>query len=155
MINIFSDFITDSECNEFIEYYHNNLDKVINVDDEVYKFDGVSLINDLERFSFLRRLDLNPGIIDRIRVQRVGPDIKEFHKNHRDWVPQSFIVFLNEDFEGGELIFQNITITPKKYQLINSTGDEWHYVKKVTKGNRFTLVCFLKEGFNFKEKKLL
>jgi hypothetical protein len=146
--------MTELECNEFIDYYKTNINKVINIDDEIYKFDGVNLMDDLNRFSFIKRIGLRRDIIDRIRVQRVGPDIDTLHSRHRDWVPNAFVVFLNEDFEGGELTYENITITPKKLQLINATGDEWHYVKKVTSGDRFTLVCFLKEPHNFTIKKV-
>jgi hypothetical protein len=50
------------------------------------------------------------------------------------------VAFLNEDFEGGELMFGNITFKPAAGQLIYFTGNELHYVKKVTNGDRYSLV---------------
>lgn len=155
MIGIYNDYITNKECDEFVNFYKSHKENIININDDVYRFDGVSLINNLNDFTFLNRIKIPIDIIDRIRVQRVGPDINTFHSFHRDWLPQTFIIFLNEEFEGGELIYENIIITPKKLQMVTSTGDEWHYVKKVTSGDRFTLVCFLKNIFDFKSKKLL
>ena len=63
---------------------------------------------------------------------------------HTHFDPYSFVCFLNDNFEGGELIFNNITFQPKKNQMVYFTGDEKHLVKNVSNGYRYTLVCFLK-----------
>jgi len=54
------------------------------------------------------------------------------------------IVFLNDNFEGGELYFPNqgAIITPKKGMLVETDAgiDYIHGVNKITKGERFSLI---------------
>lgn len=61
----------------------------------------------------------------------------------KSWT-RTILVFLNDDFEGGELYFPNqgITISPKKGMMIDfDAGAEYiHGVKRITKGERFALI---------------
>jgi Rps23 Pro-64 3,4-dihydroxylase Tpa1-like proline 4-hydroxylase len=58
------------------------------------------------------------------------------------------IVYLNDDYEGGEISFPelNITIKPKPGTLISFPGNKHylHEVKKVLSGTRFTLSMWLR-----------
>jgi hypothetical protein len=60
----------------------------------------------------------------------------------------SLIVYLNDDFEGGELIFpqHNITIVPEKGMLVMFPGNLnfVHEVKEVTAGERKTISLWTK-----------
>jgi len=135
MIQILSDIMRDDECSEFIDFYYANIDKKININsDNVYHFDGVNLMDNINDFKFLKRIGLLKIDIDRIRVQHVNKDTNILEKFHQDKEPYTFIIFLNENFDGGELIYENITVKPKKKQLLYTTGNEWHYVKKVNSG---------------------
>lgn len=53
------------------------------------------------------------------------------------------LVYLNDDYEGGEIFFPryNLTIKPKAGTLITFPGSLYyiHGVKKITNGNRFTI----------------
>lgn len=157
MIQIFSDIVDKSECEKLIQFYENNKDRVVSINsDMVYHFDGITLIDNLNDFSFFKKIKLNPLFIDRVRVQHVNEQTNFIEEYHTDKEPFTFIVFLNNNFDGGELTYENILVKPKIGQLIYSTGDEPHYVKKVTKGDRYTLVCFLKQNLEFgKLKKIL
>ena len=69
--------------------------------------------------------------------------------NHRD--DENVLVynlFLNDDYIGGQLKFNeyNITIKPKKNLLLIYLGGEIHSVSKVREGERYTL----SSGFIFK-----
>jgi PKHD-type hydroxylase len=65
----------------------------------------------------------------------------------------SVVVFLDDDFEGGELeIFTSdepITVNPKKGVAIVFPSYLLHQVRPVTKGTRRTLVCWF-HGFPFR-----
>lgn len=157
MIHIHSNFITKDECNDFIKFYEDNKDKVVTIDsDMVYHFDGITLIDNLNDFNFFKKIKLNPLIIDRIRVQHVSEQTNFIEEFHTDKEPFTFIIFLNDNFSGGELIYENVVVTPKVGQLLYTSGDEPHYVKRVNEGDRYTLVCFLKENIDFSRlKKIL
>lgn len=56
------------------------------------------------------------------------------------------VLYLNEDFEGGELIYPklDLEIKPKKGMLVYHLGSEKHRVSKVISGNRYTLTSFIR-----------
>tara|TARA_R110002073_G_scaffold176664_3_gene334414 strand:+ start:183 stop:776 length:594 start_codon:yes stop_codon:yes gene_type:complete len=74
----------------------------------------------------------------------------EFHVDHSKMIPRtlSFIYLINDDYEGGELIFatpdfkNDLTIEKKKNTLIVWPSNFMypHMVKPVTKGTRFSVV---------------
>ena len=62
---------------------------------------------------------------------------------HVDFLDYTLVLLLNNTFDGGELIIENIPSQLKKGSLIIFEGKKMHYVSKITKGERFTLVGFL------------
>ena len=76
---------------------------------------------------------------------------------HVDYATQfkrclSFIMFCNDDFEGGNLVFtdpdqktENMIIKPKKNRVIMFPSNFMypHKVEKITKGERYTVVSWL------------
>lgn len=59
------------------------------------------------------------------------------------WIEWSTVIYLNDDFEGGNIYFpnQNVVYAPKKYSAVffPSAGTEYvHGITTVTKGNRYT-----------------
>ena len=109
MIQTHSNFMTDSECEELINYYTTNTDKIKRItSDNVYHFDGVNIIDVFEEFTFLKRINLKMIDIDRIRVQHVDNETNIIEKFHIDAQPFAFIVFLNDDFNGGNLVYSNL-----------------------------------------------
>tara|TARA_R100001143_G_scaffold8422_1_gene10516 strand:- start:111 stop:587 length:477 start_codon:yes stop_codon:yes gene_type:complete len=62
-----------------------------------------------------------------------------------DYHPYSTIIYLNDDFEGGETVVGEKTISPKKYKLIGFEGNKiTHKVNNITKGTRYTIPCWYK-----------
>ena len=151
MITIIQNIISNSEIDELLKYYSDNIDRSITYDDphsaKVYKFKGLSILENKDDFSFIRKLRYHN--YDRLRIQEVDNTIDMLIKPHAHTPPYSYIVFLNDDFVGGELILDNITIKPKKGQMVYFDNNEWHYVNNVTEGHRYTLVGFtLDNQFN-------
>lgn len=154
MIQIHPNIMSDDDCFQFISFFNENMDKMKRVDnDNVYHFEGVNLIDNLNDFVFFKRIGLNHNHVDRIRVQHVDKDTNILEKFHTDKQPYAFVVFLNDDFNGGEFICENVIIKPKKKTLIYTSGNEPHYVKAVPEGKRFTLVCFMKQYHDFNKVK--
>lgn len=145
MIVVYNDIMTNKDSDEFIEYYKNNVEKEYVETDNIYRYKAVTITREYNQFSFLRRIGLTPDMMDRVRIQCVDDTIKTVENPHSHLEPYSFVCFLNEDFEGGELVFNNITFHPKRNQVIYFTKDERHLVKNVSNGYRYTLVCFLKK----------
>tara|TARA_R100000306_G_C4281832_1_gene95481 strand:+ start:129 stop:575 length:447 start_codon:yes stop_codon:yes gene_type:complete len=96
------------------------------------------------------------------RINRTFPFVFDFTKvdnmeivhwpTHSKMVPHkdpgdrlSFIIYLNDDYEGGETIVDGLKIKPKKGRLIIfSNGLYEHSVNEITKGNRYTLIAWYK-----------
>jgi predicted 2-oxoglutarate/Fe(II)-dependent dioxygenase YbiX len=140
MITVYNDIISKTECDVFIDFYNNNTHLMVETNNDfVYHFNGIYITNNLDSFSFTKRFT-NQKNIEKIRIQLVNNKISTIESPHKHSIQYNFVLFLNEEFEGGELIFENIIIKPKLGQLIYFTGNESHYVKKVTNGDRYSLV---------------
>jgi len=145
MISINSNFITKKNCLEFINYYNNNKEKIDSVlDVDVYRYNGIDIINNLENFNIFSKNNIGKEKIDRIRIQHVDNSISMVENPHTHKTPFSFIIFLNDNFMGGELVFDNVKIKPSIGQMVYFSGFESHYVENIVEGDRYTLVCFLK-----------
>lgn len=150
MIEIYDNFCTDVESNELMEFYLNNKDKEFLNIDSVYSFKMLELNNFIyESFEISKKLDLKDS--KTIRIQLIDDNLLVNDYMHKHSIVWSYVLFLNEEFGGGELIFENIQIKPKKNQLIVFSGDLPHKVNKVV-GNRYTLVSFsnVKTKINYK-----
>ena len=152
MITVYDDIMTDNDSKEFIDYYENNIDKEYTVNEDIYRFKGIVITEIYNNFFFLRRLGLRLDVIDELRIQRIDNTIKMVETYHSHFDPYSFVCFLNDNFEGGELVFDNNSFQPKKNRMIYFTGDEKHLVKNVSNGYRYTLVCFLKTNLHIIRK---
>ena len=57
----------------------------------------------------------------------------------------SFLLYLNDDFEGGETVIEDIKVKPKQGRIvIFSNGVMYHEVKQIKKNNRFILAGWYK-----------
>lgn len=155
MIKTYRNFITDQECDELILFFESNKQLILPVlNDNLYHYNGIDILNKINDFSFTKRF-LKSNNIDRLRIQHVDNQIRVVEKPHGHFLPYSFVIFLNDNFEGGELIFNNIKITPQKGQLVYFTGDEIHNVNSVLNGDRYTLVSFLTSDIKIVDSKLI
>ena len=153
MIEIHQNYVSQEEVNEILHFFKNNIKNVKMHVDSVYRFYGISVLDNINEISFLKKL--NYTNYDRIRIQHVDKDVDMITNPHTHHHAYSFVVFLNDEYEGGELIFDNVTFKPKVGQLIYFSGNERHYVNNVTNGNRYTLVSFFNDKMNFNKIKLM
>jgi len=62
---------------------------------------------------------------------------------HTDYLDYTLVMLLNNEFDGGELIIEDVPSQLKKGNLIIFEAKKMHYVSKITKGERYTLVGFI------------
>ena len=153
--NIFSDTLLNEITNRAnnCEYFKHT--------DDVYSFEG-NLIVDTLKQKILSELSLkNINIIpELIRVQRITPDLEvneNFHKHNKIY-DTNVVVFINDDYEGGEFVYildgvEHI-IKPENNLGMVFSPDILHKVLNVTKGTRYTLVSFANKN-NYPEKHLI
>jgi len=110
--------------------------------DGIYHYYGMDLIPHLQRMEEIIP-QLKGGRFVKFRIQLTDETIHQVPKTHQHQNPYSFVLFLNEGFEGGELVFNHTTIKPKVGTMVYFTGEEGHRVEN-TIGKRYTLVGFLK-----------
>jgi predicted 2-oxoglutarate/Fe(II)-dependent dioxygenase YbiX len=105
-------------------------------------------------------------VIETVLLSRLGPGGR--HLRHADnckeeggaWVPNhtparvvSSILYLNSDFDGGEIVFEQhgpTIIKPRRGLLLLFPSDRHHVheVRPVTAGYRYTAAIWFKRGFN-------
>jgi hypothetical protein len=135
MIKYISSFLNTDEIQYFIEIFHN--EKAKYNDDAVYKFYYVDLINcelEIQKFSNFN--------FKKFRIQMLNETIKQVELSHTHLNPWSFIIFLNENFIGGEIFFGEKEYKPKTGDMIYFSGNELHNVNNCI-GDRYTLVGFM------------
>lgn len=143
MISVYKNFLTDDESQELINHYNFSLNNEIFNIDKVYSFRGVDISEKYYNFRISKKLNLiNPSVI---RIQLINSSIQTNEYMHYHRMPISYVVFLNDNFDGGNLIFENIKIKPEKNKLVVFSGNLKHRVDNVKNGNRYTFVSFTEE----------
>lgn len=142
MIKYYSSFLDKYECHELINLYNNSDSKYW--EDTIYTFYSINLKKMNTTLPKFSKFDF-----EIFRVQMVDESINQVENFHVDEAPFSCVVFLNNDFDGGELIFSDknsnpkISYTPKMGDMLYFTGDEPHKVNNCI-GKRYTIVGFIK-----------
>jgi hypothetical protein len=139
MIEIYDNLLTNEDSEELIRYYNDNITTEFTNFNEVYSFKAVNLVN-YENLGFHKKIQIYDPLFIRVQlVDQTVPLVEKMHVHIYNW---TFVAFLNDDYVGGELIIDNITIKPKKNSLVVFTGNLRHRVTKTEQGKRFTLVSF-------------
>ncbi len=135
MIKYVPSFLTNEETEYFINIFKNGVKQYFG--DQYYKFYFVDLMDTQIE---VRKLDR--FVFKKFRVQMVNETIQQIEEPHTHLNSWSFIVFLNDDFEGGEIFFGEEVYTPKKGDMIYFSGEEYHRVNDCV-GDRYTLIGFM------------
>ena len=139
MIKIIDNYITPQQCDSVINLWDDI--NVMHVNDNIYHFFGVDLIPYLKKV-----IDIIPKFercdFKKLRIQRTDESIVQVKTKHAHKNNYSFVIFLNNNYTGGKLIFDEISITPKIGTIVYFTKEESHKVENCI-GARFTLVGFL------------
>ncbi len=142
MIEHYPSFFNKKECSNLIDLFSTN--KVNFWEDNIYTFYSVDLKKSYTNIPKFKISDL-----DICRVQMVDGSIDQVKNFHLHTLPIAFVIFLNEDFKGGELIFSGknrkneIEYRPKTGDMVYFSGNEPHRVADCI-GKRYTLVGFAK-----------
>lgn len=141
MIKLYDNFVTNTESNELIEYYNSNIHNEIYEKNKTYTFKSVSVSEQrYSKFEISKKIKLTQSQL--IRIQLINNSIKTNEYMHAHEAYWTYLVFLNDNFEGGELVIEDNIITPVKNQMIIFSGKLKHKVNNVINGNRYTLVSF-------------
>lgn len=174
---VIEDFITQEECDFLIEYSESKNGGVGTYNNEanIFHWGTDKSFSPLEQNPIAK--DLTKDIVKRVgdiflenfemkhtfefkrlfaQTLNVGGDVPP-HTDDQDVYDgkplveehYSALLFLNEDYQGGELEFENhnITMKPKTRSLVYFKGDAetMHEVKLVTEGKRINLVIFFRD----------
>ena len=121
MIKIIDNYLTYTQCQHIINLWND--DNTMIVSDGIYHFYGFNLIPHLKKVINIIP-ELSKCNFKKFRIQYTDEDIIQVANTHTHLNPYSFVIFLNDNFNGGELIFNEITITPKIGTMVYFTGDE-------------------------------
>ena len=167
-IHIEDNFLTSEECSLLIEYYHyaekrtDGLDHFKNCSVSLHKIKYDNIRNLIEKFHY----KLGATITKRYNESAIFPEFTNlvFWKkgkgmpSHYDAATSdvsardySCILYLNDDYEGGETYFKKSrislnqkSISPKKGSILLFPSDKKHLhgVNKVKEGERYTLASW-------------
>ena len=132
-------FLSSEHCNYLINFFKNNTPKPCR-DTFILKYKDLNILEKIN----LNFKEYNLHNPDHMEIVRWPTGSKmDLHYDLGDRL--SFIIYLNDDFKGGETIIDNITITPKIGRIVLfSNGIYKHEVKKINVGNRYTLIAWYK-----------
>jgi hypothetical protein len=132
-------FLAKDQCNALINIYNQNIDKIFK-HREQYPLDIDKLKNLTDRVEKICK-DLNP-LSELDTHQIVMWPTNSYMIPHLDDSNDLFaaLIYLNDDYIGGETCFENTTIKPKEGKLIIFCGaKQKHSVSKITEGTRYTI----------------
>ena len=128
MIVYQDNFLTKEEVNYLLGLWNDSISYFA---EPVISFYAIELKNrntDLDLTS-IHNNAFQRNLVHKIRLQKYNEtftQIKEFHGHENT---HNYIMFLNEDFEGGELEFKNgLIIKPKTGSLVYFNNNEIHRV---------------------------
>ncbi len=158
MIIYIPNFLNNSECEYYINLFKSNDVEFMEWiqtynkfgDDDVLKFYYLDLTeNKFETDKFPNY------IFKKLRIQMVNDSIDQCKSPHTHVNPWSFVIFLNENFTGGELIFDTVEYKPKTGDMAYFSGEERHKLNNCI-GDRYTLIGgMLNNPLNIKTGKLI
>ena len=159
MIHSYEDFFTPEKCQHFI----NRHSELFNPDSDKRAFYHRETASSLQRREVVElssyftydskklngRLNFTVKNIDADvfvnYFQIVKWPMTEEQKQHRDfdYHPYTSIIYLNDNFEGGETVVEKTMIKPKKGLMVLFDGNKKvHSVNKINKGPRYTISCW-------------
>lgn len=154
MIEIYNDALTNDELiylKKECDSFTITSQPYTSVDKKSYNFYVRNSLNKKNEFSFYKKILNNNDInykIEGIWLNKVNIETNKNDDYHTDVCDLSIVIFLNDDFEGGEFEYmdnfgKSNKIKPEKNKAIVMDKKLPHRVLPVISGERFTLVCFL------------
>ena len=144
-ITIIDNFISDEKIDFLLNFYKNNI-HLCNKFRDTFPINITSLFKDLE--NKYNNFD-KKKCVDWLEI--VHWPKGSFQQPHKDFASEktvlTSITYLNEDFIGGETVFEDGTmIKPKKGRTLFFDGQYYkHSVNLIEKGNRYTVPVWYKK----------
>lgn len=160
MIYTLDNFLTESECNKYIQLINNN-ENVIPFTNSG-KFINNKWHNNTLSSLFYQKLqtyNINDNILRPNSIIMTGKYVKGnsfslhtdtglyFNKLTNEKTQWTLLVYLNDDFEGGETVFyddnwnETKTIIPKKGTAILFDIQLWHKANTILNGEKYWIGC--------------
>jgi len=103
-------------------------------------YDGLDFLNSQFDLSPIKNNIFKKSNFTSIRFQKYDESINQVTRFHGHFDIHNYLIFLNDDFEGGELEFDcGVLIKPKKGSIVYFNNNEHHRVRNCI-GDRYTLV---------------
>jgi|TARA_R110002020_G_scaffold20000_1_gene68589 hypothetical protein len=152
MIYSYENFLTPSECQYFINQHSklfnpaNDRRSAYHRKTEVIDY-SLCFVQDSKklngRLNFTVK-NIDPeAFINYFQIVKWPTD--EFQPLHKDFTYHCYtsIIYLNDNFEGGETVVEKKKIKPKQGLMVLFAGDKMtHGVNKIKKGTRYTIPCW-------------
>ena len=158
MNNIFKEnnFLSKNDCNYLIDLYNKNLNKTYNYEFNNSKPLSLKEINDdlVENIKFkIEKKYFNifgANEIDLIEIVKWPISSKMPMHNDHDTDKFAFIIYLNDDYVGGETVVENLEIVkPEVGKLLTFNGAKYrHCVNEIKLKSRYTLIGWCKKREN-------
>jgi hypothetical protein len=140
MIKKINNFLSNNVCNELIGFFESSNNKENFRDTVILNYKNKKILEDLYKL-FKISLLLTPADMQIVK----WPTGSLMHKHFDTGDQYGILLYLNDNFEGGETIIDTETITPKKgCGVLFSNGILAHSVCQIKKGTRYTLPIWYK-----------
>jgi hypothetical protein len=138
------------EVSTVLDFYKNKIEEIINNDKEICNF--TPSLSKFKKTESEWAIAPHP---DRW-IPEINPDngYNDPHANpSSQYVTKGYILYFNDEYEGGELYYlnQDITFRPKAGMLVVHSGypEYMHAVKPILSGERYMLTGFVYERDNW------
>ena len=138
MIIIQDNFLTEKETSYLLKLWGKGR---VGFSSEIIRFFAMDLKNSNFDISCIQNGIFEKKYFHKIRLQKYNEEFDQIEEFHGHENIHNYIVFLNDNFSGGELEFENGSIVkPKKGSLVYFNNNERHRVKKCI-GDRFVFTA--------------
>ena len=154
-MKIFNNVLSKKECSDLInihkEYFKKELPiqiKKYHNKTEIISIEGIMLWEKILRKVYAKVIHLaknynNKLYVSHSEIVRWPNGSSQAPHYDFDFNPYTSIIYLNDDYEGGQTFIKNKPITPKKGKMVLFTGSKiQHSVGQITKGERYTIAIW-------------
>ena len=137
LILLYDNFLSKEQCIKYINLFNNEKEKI-----KQYRNTFTLQINDPTLLNKLKsEFNMNELLTpDNLEIVKWPKDsFMKLHYDDKDLL--AFIIYLNDDYVGGETIVDKIKVIPKTGKIIIfSNGRLEHCVNRIEEGTRYTLI---------------
>jgi hypothetical protein len=143
-MKVINNFLTKKECEDLIEKF-----KSLNGNYTSYKKRYLINLNNWPKeelfVNIIKKFKKDDIKINNLEI--VFWPVGESHDWHDDTIYYDIttITYLNEDYEGGRTIVEDVEIKPETGKYVEFNSNKKHMVTELISGERFVLLCWYKK----------